>query len=373
MRLSKLFFPCVLISCLLLSLLASAAEDPNSKLVKAARTEGKVVIYSYSTRPATSKKTFEAKYPGITVEFSNMKAYDVIEKIGREFDSNLNKCDMILTSDADGTIVNDLLPRGVIKNYVPSELQNVMLKQNKSPLLVQFIQVETVFYNSKVFPEAPVNSWWDLTRPEWKGKVIMNDPLSMSETLGTMIAIINHSSDMAASYKKEFGTALKVKKGETAGHEFIRRLLANDPVFMPSSDDVIEALGQGTQEVVGISVTPKLRNVIMKNYPLKVAWKMEPALGVSSKAYLVMLRKAPHPNATKLFIKWMMGDNKAGEGYEPFFVPGSFAGRFDVPPPPSTPATSELKIWSEDPAFTWQNGLKVRDFWMLTKKASSKN
>ncbi|MGE5623667.1 MAG: ABC transporter substrate-binding protein [Methanocella sp.] len=347
--------------------LAASAATAEAALVQAAKAEGKVVVYAYSSRIADVKRSFEAAYPGITVEASDMKAYEVIEKIGREADAGVRNADVILTSD-EGSLVNDLLKRKVVTNYVPADLVPVIPQPLRSPLLVMFIQFNVPFYNTKLYSAPPIDSWWDLTRPEWKGKVLMQDLLSSAETWGMFIAMVQHSDEMAAAYRKEFGQEIRVRKGETAGHEFMRKLLMNDPVFMNSGSDVVDAIGKSDKPLIGLASSPKLRDVVQKKLPLEVAWKLSPAIGVTSRAYIAMMNKAPHPNAAKLLIRWLMGDTKGGQGFAPYYVPGSWSSRSDVPAPPATPAWNDLKIWQEDPAFIWKEGLQVRDFWISIAK-----
>ncbi len=360
----------LLVLCSAAWLYPVCAEDWTA-IRAAAQAEGKVVVYSFSSRIADVKQSFEAAYPGITVEASDLKAYDLIEKIDREHSAGIRNADVILVSDSEGSLVNDLLPRGVIAGYVPEDLVSAIPQGLRDPLLVQFIQINVPFYNTRVFGAPPIDSWWDLTRPEWKGRVLMNDPLRSAETLGMFIAMVQHADQMAAAYKQEFGKVLQVKKGESAGHEFIRLLAANDPVFMASGGDVIDAVAKSDKPLIGLASSPKLRDVANKNLPLAVAWHVTPATGVTTRAYLAVLSKAPHPNAAKLLVRWMMGDREGGQGYAPFYVSGSWSSRTDVPPPPATPAWNDLVVWQEDPAYVWAYGLQVRDFWLTVAKPTS--
>lgn len=366
MRVRAVVLVWLLVACLALPAVAAGVDD---KLIQAAKAEGKVVVYSYSSRIADIKRSFEDAYPGITVEASDMRAYEVLEKIGREADAGVRNADLVLTSD-EGSLINDLLKRKVVTNYVPPDLVPVIPPALRNPLLVLFVQFNVPFYNTKLFDAPPIDSWWDLTRPEWKGKILMQDLLSSAETWSMFVAMVQHSDEMAEAYRKEFGQVLRVRKGETAGHEFMRKLLMNDPVFMSSGSDVVSAIGKSDKPLIGLASSPKLRDAMQKNLPLAVAWKLSPATGVTSRAYVAMLTKAPHPNAAKLFIRWMMGDEKGGQGFAPYFVPGSWSSRTDVPPPPNTPAWNELKTWQEDPAFIWKEGLQVRDFWLSIAKRS---
>lgn len=331
---------------------------------EAARAEGKVVVYSYSSRIMDVKQTFEEAYPGIEVEASNLKAYDLVEKVDREHAAGIRNADLIFVSDGEGSVIGDLLQRGVIKNYVPDDLVDVLPIDRREPLLTVFTQANVPYYNTALFDESPINTWWDLTRPEWKDRILMSDPLQSAETLGMFVAMVQHADEMAASYKDTFGEDIVTRKGENAGHEFMRRLIANDPVFVKSGSTVVDGVGKGDIPMIGLASSPKLREIDQKGLSIAVAWDVAPALSVTSKAYLAMMADAPHPNAAALFARWMMGDSEGGQGYAPFHVPGSWSSRTDVGAPPDSPAFEDVVMWTEDPEYVWTNGIQVRDFWM---------
>ena len=60
------------------------AQENWDDIYKAAKSEGKVVIYSLSSRVFKAVKAFKEKYPGIEVEASDMRGNDQIEKLTRE-------------------------------------------------------------------------------------------------------------------------------------------------------------------------------------------------------------------------------------------------------------------------------------------------
>ena len=352
----------LVLAVVLLSVSAGASSLEN--LRARAEDEGKVVLYGFSSRIFNVKDSFEAEYPGIVVEAYDMSSFELLEKLEREHAAGIRNADVIFVSDSEGTLRNSLLPLGVVENYVPEHLADVIPQDQQDPLLINFIQMNVPYYNPDTFSEPPITSWWDLTLPEWKGKVIMNDPLRSAETLGMLITMVQRSDEMAAAYEARFGETLAIRPGETAGHEFIRRLVANDPVFMTSGGDVVSAISASDQPLIGLASSPKLRDVQTKGLSLAVTWDITPAVSVTTNAYLALVAEAPHPNAARLLINWMMGDTEGGQGYAPFHVQGSWSSRTDVPAPPNTPAFSSLTYWNDDPQYIWENGLQIRDFWL---------
>ena len=78
-----------------------------------------------------------------------------------------------------------------------------------------------------------------------------------------------------------------------------------------------------------------------------------------------MANKAPHPNAAKLLIRWLLGDQNGGNGMKPWFVPGQWPSRADVKPPTEkTLKDLDQFTWLLDYKYIYNEGLAVRDFWM---------
>jgi len=87
-------------------------------------------------------------------------------------------------------------------------------------------------------------------------------------------------------------------------------------------------------------------------------------MGVSTEVVVAIVNRAKHPNAAKLLIRWMMGDQEGGQGYEPYYVLGNFAVRTDVKPLEGIKNISDLNLWAANPDFVWENGQKIVEFWI---------
>ena len=342
-------------------------------IYEAAKGEGKVVIYSLSSRIYDGVKGFKEKYPGIEVEAFDMTGVEQVEKLTREQAAGVFNVDVLMLANGP-TLINELLPQGLIRNYVPEVLldgkksSEVIPARFREPLLVHSLESKVVFYNFETHPTCPVDSLWDLTRPEWKGKVQMKDPLLTEENLNLLQTIVQKSDDMAAAYRKEFGEPIELGPGiQNAGYEFIRRLVRNDLVLVTSDGTASKAVGtpgQASPPLTFAVASSKIRDN-EKGQKLAIAWNLAPMAGVTKENYLVMANKAPHPNAGKLLIRWLIGDAQGGAGMEPWCVPGQWTARQDVP------SQSDVSLedlgrytWFIDYPFVYREGLAVRDFWM---------
>jgi iron(III) transport system substrate-binding protein len=75
--------------------------------------------------------------------------------------------------------------------------------------------------------------------------------------------------------------------------------------------------------------------------------------------------RAPHPNAAKLLLRWMIGgtDGK-GDGFKPFNTLGGWSVRDDVTPAPGNPPLAEVRTFDGDPNYLYANVPDMKDFWI---------
>jgi len=169
------------------------APDTAEQLYEAAKKEGKVVIYSMSSRSKDVKAGFEKLYPGVKVETYDMRNTEIFEKIERENAAGIKNADVIFVKDSDGTMANDFYARGVVHSYVPKDIGAKVDAQFKQPGFAIYLEMKLVFYNTEVYDKDPIDSWWDLTRPEWKGKIMltMMVGLAMTESIAIYALVIS--------------------------------------------------------------------------------------------------------------------------------------------------------------------------------------
>jgi len=351
-----------------------AVEKEDWKAIyEAARAEGKVVVYSLSSRIFDAMEPFKAEYPGIVVEAFDMTGNDQIEKLTREQAAGVYNADVLMLANGP-TMINEILPKGLVKNYVPQTLidgkaaKDVITQGFREPLLVHSLESKVVFYNFEKYPQSPVDTLWDLTRAEWKGKVQMKDPMQTEENMNLLQTIVQHADEMAQAYQQEFGKPIQLSAGiKDAGYEFILRLVKNGLVLTSADGNASKAVGTAGQAnpPLAFSVASSKIRDNEKGQKLAIAWNAKPKVGTTKENYLVMANKAPHPNAAKLMIRWLLGDGKGGKGMAPWYVPGQWGSRSDVKPA-SDIGLDDLKkyTWYADYKYVYEKGLEVRDFWM---------
>jgi iron(III) transport system substrate-binding protein len=92
-------------------------------------------------------------------------------------------------------------------------------------------------------------------------------------------------------------------------------------------------------------------------------FNMEPVMGIFKTSFLGIANNAPHPNAAKLFIKFILSE----AGFEPWNEIGTYPAAVGLPVSEDNLPLDQLmpQVWEMDPIFDWENVSKVRDFWAV--------
>ncbi|MDX0487739.1 extracellular solute-binding protein [Sinorhizobium medicae] len=337
------------------------AQDVDTLSPEALRTlaqkEGKVTVYSFTSRIARVEKAFEEAYPGIDLIGFDMSSTEMITRLRTEAAAGITNADVVYVSDAP-VVLSELLETGLLKNYVPPRIADKLDTAFKSPLLAQRLSTKVLMYNEAAYPNgAPIKNLWDLTTPEWKGKVLIVDPLQRGDYLDLMTEFVLRSDEMAKAYKALFGKPIELDDGvETAGHQFIVDLFENDLVLLASTDDVNAAVGKLGQDQppVGFTSYSDRRDNEDEGWALQVVSDIVPSNGIVFPALLALTADTKNPAAARLAIDFLMGDDSetGGPGYAPFYVAGDWATRSDIKGHPDAIPLADFKAWRVDPAAT---------------------
>ena len=349
-----------LAACFVLPSMAVASDLDGltpQQLLPLAQKEGSVTVFSLSSRIAKIEKAFEEAYPGIDLIGLDMSSTKQIARIEAEQQAGVHAVDVLYIADTP-VVFTKLLEGKRIVNYVPPRVANELEDRYKGPLLTQRLSTKVLMYNEKAFPDgSPVTNLWQLTQPEWQGRVLMVDPSQRGELLDLLTEIALHPDEMAAAYKAHFGKDIEVE-GELqgAGEQYIKDLFANDLILVPNSDVLNKSVGDvnAKNPPVGFGTYSDRRDNEKEGWALQIANNVEPANGILFPAVLTVADKAPHPAAARLLIDFMFGDDtpSGGAGFEPFNVPGDYATRKTIAHHPDSVKLGDLKAWTIDPAKT---------------------
>jgi len=349
---------------------AALAQDLDTlapaDLLPLAQAEGSVTVYAFTSRIGRVEEAFEAAYPGIDMIGFDMSSTEMIARLRSEAGAGIANADVIYVSDAP-VVLTELLASGLIAPYVPPRVAAALPDSAKAPLLQQRLSTKVLMYNEESYPGgAPVTNLWDLTRPEWAGKVVMVDPLQRGDYLDLMTEIVLRSDEMAEAYEAAFGAPITLDDGiADAGRQFIADLFANDVVLFGSTDDVNVAIGALGQDAAPIGFTSysDRRDNEDGGWALQVANEVAPANGIVFPALLALNPAGPNPAAARLAIDFLMGDDTetGGPGFAPFYVAGDWATRTDITPHPDAIPLDDFNGWQIDAEATAAIRAEVAD------------
>lgn len=326
-------------------------EAGQQELIRKAKREGEVVVYSFTSRIEEVEPAFEEEYPGVDLVGSDIDSTEQIARIRSEQEAGNVNADVAFLADAP-IAIEQLVEPGYLQRYVPPDLEGSLPEESTAPLLSQRLSTKVLMYNGEANPDGPpVDNLWELTEPEWRGKVVSVDPQVRGDYLDLMTEIVMRSEEMAGAYEEHFGEP--IDEPAEAGEQWIRDFYANSPVFVDDTDNVNAAVGEKGQEdpPVGFTSYSDIRDNEDEDWALRVADGVEPAPGIAYPVYLGIVKDAPHPAAARLLIRFLMGDGSedGGPGYEPFFVPGDYAARENIGLYPGSLSLEELGAWTIDP------------------------
>lgn len=357
-----------------LSLFAGGAQEESAapavdekpmtheELVAAAQAEGKVVVYSITSRIANAAEAFTAKY-GIEVEDTNLKDFELIEKISKEGSTGAVGADFVIAQDG-GRVMGELINLGYLYNYVPPTMKDIIPEEFQNPLSFAFIN-KVFIYNDEAAPVPPFDNIWALTTPEWAGFFQFKNPFQegVNANFLTMVTKPEIADEIAAAYKEYFGKEIRLTT-PNAGYEWIKAILENDLILTTSDTTTAETIGikgQNKPNNAGLFVFSKFRYKESKNLALEPMMNVKPFSGFYYPIYALMDSNAAHPNAAKLFIEYLLTE----EGFAPWGKDlGTYSSNPNIPLQPlDHPMTTWVEILvAEDPAYCFENRADVEEF-----------
>lgn len=349
-------------------------EETDEELYQQALEEGATVtLYSISSRCGKVADAFMAKYEGIECIPFDISTNDLLEKVTREWESGSPTADVVHIKDQDGSMyIENIQQKHMFYNYQPADIMahvtDESMKATQTPLYIELTQL---FYNAEAYPDgSPVTNIWQVTEPQWKGKIMMQNPLD-NLSWGSWIAgfcVGDEPDRLAEAYKELYGEDLVLSDGcENAGYEFLKRLHDNEPVFTSSSDEIAESVGTTGQSdpPIGFCASSKLRKNEDNGWVLAPV-NLEPDTGIPAANTLYIVEGSEHTAAAKLLVRFMLGGIDGDtSGYDPFNTLGGWPVRDDIEAAEGSVPYDEMNVAGFDAEEIYYNYNTVRDFWQM--------
>jgi iron(III) transport system substrate-binding protein len=280
---------------------SAAASDWETRwnaLLAAARQEGQLVIHGPPT-PETRQTVPEAftRRFGIPVEYNAVRTSEVAAKMVTEKQAGLITIDAMLTglsSYADILYPNGLLADLRAALILPEvtdpalwnlEMAEIFLDPEQKRLMRLFYTATSVVVVNREHADPTlIQSGQDLLRPEFKGKISVEDP-----------TVPGSGANTATYYYLLFG------------EDFVRRLYGEQAVTTRDNRQRADWLVRGSQPIALSMNAAELDKVLKDGFPIHVIRTLPDVPGTTGSAFGVvgLIEGAPHPNAAKLFVNWI--------------------------------------------------------------------
>ncbi len=301
---------------------APAAVNAWDNLVKAAKEEGTVTIYGAELGAAKDaiREAFKGKY-GIDLDATEGRPAEILAKITAERRAGLYLDDVGLIGNS--TYVADIKPMNITVPLPPllllpevtdtSKWRSGRLpfldKENHSLAMVA-MAIPCSIYNTDMVKDGEITSFLDYLTPKWKGKIVLSDP-AVAGTSNNFFTLM--ATDI-------FGREKTL--------EILRQLAAQDPIMTRDQRMLLEWIARGKYPVAIGQSSAMFSEFKRLGAPIAFARLKEPPFIASGAGNLFVFDKVPHPNATKLFVNWLLTKEGStiwsrGQGYP--------SQRLDVP------------------------------------------
>jgi ABC-type Fe3+ transport system substrate-binding protein len=284
-------------ACVLLSAVPARGQSPDwEKTVEAGRKEGKVVV-AIPPSPELRKAmeiAFARRY-GITPEFVPARGGAIIQRMVDEARAKVEYFDVHIGGTE--SIISGLLPANVLDPVEPYFILPEVKDQrrwwggaiwvdNAKRFVYAFVAYQTVslWCNPNEYKPSEFTSFDDLLNPKLQGKIGISDP----RTPGS-------------------GSSMWSYMNQIKGEEYLKKFVAQKLFVTRDLRLLGENLAKGKIAVTSGIGYSELLPFIKANLPIApLPVPKEGLYATGGYGHLVILKNAPHPNATKVFVNWLL-------------------------------------------------------------------
>ena len=283
----------------------SAAEPPKWKeewqrVVEAAKKEGQVSLYGgQEIAHPDIIAAFNKEFPFIKVLTATGRAPDLMTRIVAERRADKYLADVMASGPNGprmlylGKLLDPIAPAFILPEVTDGSKWYGGKHWYADPdnqYLFQFegtINTTGLSYNTKLMSAGEIKSYLDLLAPKWKGKLLSMDP--RGSTPPTPILILYHRNDV--------------------GPEFVRRLYKETEITL------FRDRAQGTNWLASgkfplCLLCRDIDKVVKQGLPVEEIapdqLKEGLTVGGGGSSVIVLINRAPHANAAKVFINWYL-------------------------------------------------------------------
>jgi iron(III) transport system substrate-binding protein len=276
------------------------AQQEWERVIAAAKKEGEVRLIG----PAGTKlrdaltEAFTKKY-AVRVEYLSAGGFQIPQRVERERQAGIFFWDLFIAGTT--TLIKGLRPIGALDPIEPALILNEVkdrkvwrggeppfFDKERVGLMALLGAGQYLFRNTQLARADEFKSWRDLLNPKWKGKIVVGrDPRTPGYGNATF---------------KFFFT------DKSLGTGYIRELLKQEPTLLRDDRMAAQWLVQGKFPICICSDIDTVR-LVDEGLPIAIVDGRQLKEGThvtSAYANVSPANRAPHPNAAKLYINWIL-------------------------------------------------------------------
>ena len=331
-RTRQLFFPLIMFFTMDVAAAVVAQSDAWKadweKALQAAKKEGQLVLYGSADFESLFAE-FHKKYPEIRVTGVFGRGADVAKRLMSERRAEKYLADLYVNGMTTGY---NVFYKGKALDPIPPQLvlpevvdlskwwqgkHHYVDPENQFLFNINGEARIVLAYNTKLVNPAEIKSYQDVLNPRWKGKIVGYDP-NLGGAGDAMRFFYYHKS---------------------LGREFIKRVLTEtDIVISNDTRQMGDWLAGGKFALSIFAPISRMDLDLMQTQGLPVAWfapdhLKEGAYITAGSGGVALINKAPHPNAAKVALNWLL--SREGQiAYQRIFTQGNDGPdslRIDIP------------------------------------------
>ncbi|HWX77801.1 MAG TPA: hypothetical protein VNY32_09995 [Candidatus Acidoferrales bacterium] len=290
-----------------------AAADPAAdaewmRTVSAAKKEGKVSIFLYHRdNIETAVRVFEKSFPDIQLVTGSTSAVETGPRLMAERRAGKFLWDICICGPT--TPFGVLYPAKALDPIKPALILPEVVDQSKwwegkhhymdpegSHIFVFLgsVDMPNLFYNKNLVDPREFKSYWDMVNAKWRGKIVTLDPRQPG--------------------RQRVGGRFIYNIPEL-GEKFLTRLFTEmDVTFSRDDRQALDWLAVGKYSLClfcGNIEGAKAQGLPVEEFEV-YRWKETAAISSGSNGSLALMNQAPHPNAARVFINWLL--SRDGQG-----------------------------------------------------------
>ena len=261
--------------------LSGAQAGANPQIIEAAKQEGKVSYYTTMTLSQSKKVVdrFQQKYPFIQPELFRGGGDEVLNRIQNEARGNFYAWDVVSTR---GDSVLTLMDSKLITPYRSPESKFIDrdMVDDDGYWTAYYVNPYVLGYNTNLVKKEDVPKTYEqLLDPKWKGRKISIDDSAYGLLAGLIRAW-----------------------GKEKAVDYFKKLAAQEPVVMRGNTNRVQLAMAGEYPLI-IAYAPTLQRETSLGHPMD--WVPLEPVPVQVNP-MMLAAKAPHPNAGKLFMDFLL-------------------------------------------------------------------